>query len=68
MAPEPPFATATIPVILPAFTSEILALEILPSATKGASAVPVKSPANCIFPLIVVVASSIVEPITCAST
>ena len=36
--------------------------------TVGAAAVPAKSPANCILPFTVVLASAMVAPATCAST
>ena len=78
MAPEPPFVTATISVILFALTLEILSSDTAPSAILvtvialtaivGAAAVPVKSPANCIFPIRVVVAFSIVASNTLPST
>ena len=42
-----------------AAVGEIFELSIAPAATKGKSAVPVKSPANFNFPFVVVVASSV---------
>ena len=44
-----------------AASAEIFELSIAPAATKGKSAVPVKSPANLILPLVVVVASGVNE-------
>ena len=46
VAPVPPLAIATAPVILFAATSAILALVIAPFAIVGSAAVPVKSPVN----------------------
>ncbi len=46
VAPVPPFATETAPVILLAATSAILASVTAPFAIRGCAAVPVKSPAN----------------------
>ena len=54
-------AVVTLPLVI--FTvvtasSANLAVVIAPAATSGKAAVPVKSPANCTFPLIVVEAST----------
>ena len=46
VAPVPPFATATAPVILLAATSAILAFVTATFAIRGCVAVPVKSPVN----------------------
>ena len=53
------FASSILVVVTALFA--ILELSITPGATKGKSAVPVRSPANFILPFVVVVASGVNE-------